>query len=131
MVPIGYRTRESVAIGPGDGLAVFYEAGKGVVRTLGAITRALEDADGLVRATDQGREGGAITSQVLHWLETRDATGCSEPTVREMDGSHCNRGYDNQLPGCAVRTVSPAMLSRKCSGRRRSQTASDACTRAR
>ena len=56
-----------------------------MARTLGAITRALEDADGLVRAIDQGREGGAITSQGLHWLETRDATGCSEPTVRQME----------------------------------------------
>ena len=55
----------------------------------------------------------------------------SETAVRETDNSYYSRAHANQLPGCAVRTVSPAMLSRKCSGRRRSHTAKDACTRAR
>lgn len=41
------------------------------------------------------------------------------------------RAYARKLPGCDVRTVSPAMLARKCSGRTRSQTASEARTRAR
>ena len=47
-------------------------------RTLGAIARALENADGLILATDPDREGEAIAWQVLDWLEERDAIGGSK-----------------------------------------------------
>ena len=61
------------------------------------------------------------------WLDRT----AGELTARESGVPCPNRAQASQLPGWAVRTLSPAMLSRKCSGRRRSQTASDVCTRAR
>ena len=60
---------------PGDGFAMVYETGRQAARTLGAIARALENADGLILATDPDREGEAIAWQVLDWLEERDAIG--------------------------------------------------------
>ncbi len=63
------------SVDPDDGFAMRYEAGRRAARTLGAIARALENADGLVLATDLDREGEAIAWQVLDWLEERDAIG--------------------------------------------------------
>ena len=63
------------AVDPDDGFAMRYETGRRAARTLGAIARALENADGLVLATDPDREGEAIAWQVLDWLEQRDAIG--------------------------------------------------------
>ena len=42
-----------------------------------------------------------------------------------------DRAYARKVPGCPVRTLSQAMLSRKCSGRTRSHTASEVRTSAR
>ena len=57
---------------PEDGLAMVAETGRGAARTLGAIARALADAEGLILATDPDRESEAIAWQVLDWLEERD-----------------------------------------------------------
>ena len=45
------------SVDPGDGFAMTFEAGKGPARTLGAIARALENADALVLG-DGSRSGG-------------------------------------------------------------------------
>ena len=63
------------SVDPGDGFAMTFEAGKAAARTLGAIARALENADGLVLATDPDPEGEAIAWQVLDWLEARGGLG--------------------------------------------------------
>ena len=63
------------SVDPDDGFAMRYQTGRRAARTLGAIARALENADGLVLATDPDREGEAIAWQVLDWLEERDAIG--------------------------------------------------------
>ena len=44
-------------------------------------------------------------------------------TTGGSDPPGCNRAHPNKLPGCAVRTVSPAMLSRKFSAKRSAYTA--------
>ena len=63
------------SVDPGDGFSMVYETGKAAARTLGAIVRALENAEGLILATDPDREGEAIAWQVLDWLTERDAIG--------------------------------------------------------
>ena len=63
------------SVDPGDGFSMVYETGKAAARTLGAIARALENAEGLILATDPDREGEAIAWQVLDWLTVRDAIG--------------------------------------------------------
>ena len=63
------------SVDPGDGFSMVYETGKAAARTLGAIARALENAEGLILATDPDREGEAIAWQVLDWLTERDAIG--------------------------------------------------------
>ena len=63
------------SVDPGDGFAMTYETGKAAARTLGAVARALENAEGLILATDPDREGEAIAWQVLDWLAERDAIG--------------------------------------------------------
>ena len=40
------------SVKPEDGLAMVAETGRGAARTLGAIARALADAEGLILATD-------------------------------------------------------------------------------
>ena len=74
-----------------------------------------------------------VEDRLRRVVDAVKAALCAGSAVHDGEtGVPCrDRAYANQLPGCAVRTVSPAMLSRKCSGRRRSQTASEACTRAR
>ena len=63
------------SVDPGDGFSMVYETGKAAARTLGAIARALENAEGLILATDPDREGEAIAWQVLDWLTERNAIG--------------------------------------------------------
>ena len=69
----------------GHGFVMTFEAGKGALRTLGAIAWALGKADALVLATDPDREGEVIAWQVLDWLEARDVIGRgrSSPTGRD------------------------------------------------
>ena len=64
------------SVRPDDGFAMVYEtAGRRAARALGIIRAALGEAEGLVLATDPDREGEAIASQVLSWLQERDALG--------------------------------------------------------
>ncbi len=63
------------SVDPEGGFAMTFESGKGALRTLGAIARALAKADTLVLATDPDREGEAIAWQVVDWLEERGEIG--------------------------------------------------------
>ena len=83
------------SVKPEDGFAMVTETGRGAARTLGAIARALENADGLVLATDPDREGEAIAWQVLDWLTERDAIG----------GRRVERATFHEVTEEAVRTA--------------------------
>ena len=75
-----------------------YETGKAAARTLGAIARALENAEGLILATDPDREGEAIAWQVLDWLTERDAIGGSRverATFHEVTEEAVRAALDN------------------------------------
>ena len=62
------------SVKPDEDFAMVYEtAGRRAARALGAIRAALEEAGGLVLATDPDREGEAIAWQVLTWLHGKDA----------------------------------------------------------
>ena len=74
----------------------------------------------------KGRGSKAAWGARRHLGVAQPRSAARIPGVRRGNGAQVSK-----LPGCAVCTASPAMLSRKCSGRRRSHTASEACTRAR
>ena len=63
------------SVQPDEGFAMAFETGRGAVRTLGAMAKALAKSGTLVLATDPDREGEAIAWQVLDWLRERDALG--------------------------------------------------------
>ena len=63
------------SVRPAEGFAMTYATGARARRALGRIAAALEDADGLILATDPDREGEAIAWQVLTWLRERGALG--------------------------------------------------------
>ena len=105
------------SVDPGDGFSMVYETGKAAARTLGAIARALENAEGLILATDPDREGEAIAWQVLDWLTERDAIGArrveratfhevTEEAVRAALAKGCLDMLDRAGPfDCAERRV--------------------------
>ncbi len=86
------------SVDPGDGFSMVYETGKAAARTLGAIARALENAEGLILATDPDREGEAIAWQVLDWLTERDAIGgrrVERATFHEVTEEAVRAALDN------------------------------------
>ena len=86
------------SVDPGDGFSMVYETGKAAARTLGAIVRALENAEGLILATDPDREGEAIAWQVLDWLTERDAIGArrvERATFHEVTEEAVRAALDN------------------------------------
>ena len=80
------------SVRPDEGFAMTYRTGRAAARRLGAIAKALAEADGLVLATDPDREGEAIAWQVLEWLEERGALA-GRPVFRAAFG---------ELTGAAV-----------------------------
>ena len=80
------------SVRPDEGFAMTYVTGRAAARRLGAIAKALAEADGLVLATDPDREGEAIAWQVLEWLGERDALA-GRPVFRAAFG---------ELTGAAV-----------------------------
>ena len=70
------------SVRPDDDFAMLYRTTARARRTLGTIRSALEDAGGLVLATDPDREGEAIAWQILTWLEDKGAIG--ERPVRRV-----------------------------------------------
>ena len=86
------------SVDPGDGFSMVYETGKAAARTLGAIARALENAEGLILATDPDREGEAIAWQVLDWLTERNAIGArrvERATFHEVTEEAVRAALDN------------------------------------
>ena len=86
------------SVDPGDGFSMVYETGKAAARRLGAIARALENAEGLILATDPDREGEAIAWQVLDWLTERDAIGgrrVERATFHEVTEEAVRAALDN------------------------------------
>ena len=86
------------SVDPGDGFSMVYETGKAAARTLGAIARALENAEGLILATDPDREGEAIAWQVLDWLTERNAIGgrrVERATFHEVTEEAVRAALDN------------------------------------
>ena len=101
----------------------------GPLRAVGVPGRLTRRRDGDWRGQTGGLLKVAIGKAILFNLQDFAAVSDGIEVAARGGGARF-RDQAKKLPGCAVRTVSAAMLSRKCSGRRRSHTARDVWTRA-